>query len=233
VAWTALSRPQDVYLASESAKSFDFKAAPLSAARPGAAPSGGGTPAAASPPPIRYEGMARAEPARPPSRKSEGTFATPLIVAQTRRNRLFSDLLRAPARFLAAHSALRSPGELRAFLADKRGVDAFLNATVVRAVLASPALAGTVLGSPSVARAFLASPAMRDPGTVRALLSSRMAVKMLDCPGVQAALADPAVTRGIVSDPETARWLAANPQALILLGEQAPALARSMGAGAR
>lgn len=238
VAWSVLSRPDDAPLTSEAAQSFDLKSAPPSAPRAAPPPVSeemrDAVAAPVSPRPIPYAGMAVLRSAPPPAAKpAERSIVTPKLEEGTRRHRLFAALLRAPAHFLASRSAAGSPRALRAFLADKNGVDAFMNSTIVRVVLASPAVAKSVLGRPALVRAFLSSPAMQDPDAVRALLSSRMVAKMLDCPGVQEALADPAVIQGIVAEPETLRWLGENPGALNALASAAPALAQSLGAARR
>ena len=234
VAWSVFSRPDDA-VPTAAAQSFDLNSTPSAASARAAAPSEelrDAVAAPVSPRPIRYEGMAAVPPAPAAIaiKPAERSIVTPKIETATRRNRFFSALLSAPARFLASRTAVRSPGALRAFLADKRGVDAFMDSTVVRVVLASPATAKSVLGRPDMVRAFLVSPALQDPGAVRALLSSRMVAKMLDCPGVQEALADPAVIRGIVSDPETVRWIGENPQVLTAFASAAPALTQSLAA---
>jgi len=53
-------------------------------------------------------------------------------------------------------------------------------------------------------------------------------MKMLDCPGVQAALSDDTVVRRLATDPETAEFLARNPETLKAVAGAAPALARAI-----
>lgn len=231
VAWSVLSRSSDGILSPETARSFDLKTVPPPPRAPASAPSEDLRDAVASPRPILYDGLAAAQavPAavvKPP----ESNYVSPKLETQARRSRLFAAVLSAPAKLLASRSVLGSPRALKAFLDDPRAVDAYLNSTVVRAVLASPAVASAVLGRPALVQAFLSSPAMRDPGAVRALLSSRMVAKMLDCPGVQGALADPAVIRSFVGDPQALKWIDENPQAASALAAAAPALAKSLGA---
>lgn len=236
VAWSVLSRPDDAALSSEAARPFDLQSAPPRAAAPAPVEELRDAVAApASPRPILYEGLAAARSAPAPTavEAAERSIVTPALEAGVRRSRFFAALMSAPAKFLASRSALKSPRALRDFLADKSGVDAYMNSAVVRVALASPVVAKSILGRPALVRAFLESPAMRNPDSVRALLSSRMVVKMMDCPGVQEALADPAVIRSLAADPETLRWLGENPRALDALVSAAPALARSLGAAAR
>lgn len=232
VAWSVLSSPDATTLTSEQAGSFDFKEgpAPAPAAPRPAEELRDAVASPASPRPIPLESMASsARPVEAAPRALVPTFLTPKLEAGVRHGRIFAALLRAPARFLLSSSALKSPRALRAFLDDKKGVEAYMSSAVVRVVLNSPAAAKSLLGSPFLVRAFLASPAMSDPAAVRELLGSRMLVKMLDCPGVQEALADPAVIRSMVADPATVAWLGENPAALKAIASAAPALANSLG----
>jgi hypothetical protein len=223
VAWASFSRPTDLYLATDSARAFDLKTAPADARAAPAPEVHDAVAAPASPRPIPAAGMEKASRGAPgPSPRSAKAEV------RARRDGMFAALLRAPARFLASRTVLGRPSDLRAFLSDRRAVDSFMNGAVVRAVLARPAFAKTVLGRPALVRAFLESAAMRDPAAVRVLLSSRMVAKMLDCPGVQAALADPGVAGSMTADPATARWLAENPAAMTVLGASAPALAAAV-----
>lgn len=229
VAWSVLSSPDATTLTSEQAGSFDLKEGPAPAPAAAARPAEELRDAVASPVsprPIPLESMASAVPAA--AKPAVPPFLTPKLEAGVRRSRVFAALLRAPARFLVSSSALKSSRALRAFLDDKPGVEAYMSSAVVRVVLNSPTAAKSLLGSPSLVRAFLGSPAMSDPAAVRALLGSRMLVKMLDCPGVQEALADPAVIRSMVADPATVSWLAENPAALKAIASAAPALANSL-----
>jgi hypothetical protein len=231
VTWSVLARPDDAALTSEQAHAFDFMEAPRSAPAvpaPAAAEDLRDAVAApVSPRPIPLESMAVAAATQP--EPAARRLVTPELETAARRSKFFTALLSAPVRFLAAGTALKSPRALRGFLADKDGVEAYMNSALVRVVLNSPAAAKSVLGSPILVRAFLATPALRDPAAVRELLGSRMLVKMLDCPGVQEALADPAVIRNMVADPATLEWLAENPAALKAVASAAPALGRSLG----
>ncbi len=235
VAWFSSSRPQDAFLTAEAAHSFDLD-------RPTPAPP---APAAndelrdavaapASPLPIPLAGMSfgappgDAAPAAP--REPVPPAAPPARVAWARRSRALAALLRAPMRVMLGESALRSPRALRAFLRDPRRVDAYLDEALVRVALNSPVVAKIIVGRPALVMAFLASPAMRDASAVRELLASPMTRKILDCPGVQAALADPTTISRLAQSPEAARWLAENPAALRALAFAAPGLAGAFGA---
>ncbi|MDE2489760.1 MAG: hypothetical protein KGM24_02865 [Elusimicrobia bacterium] len=236
VAWSTLSRPVVTRLSSAQAESFDLKEAPhiaIASRSVAAQPAAAAVPS--SPRPIPLAGMAvdgasapagsaAARPLSPPA-------AAPERLRWARHNRLLEALLRAPGRVLAAHSVLGSPRALRGFLSDAKRVDAYLDSPLIRVALNSPVVTKLVLGNPGLVRVVLGSPALRDPSSVRALLSSPMLRKMLDCPGVQGALADRDVIRNLATDPATASWLAGNPQALAALAGMAPALARSLGAG--
>lgn len=231
VAWTVFSRPDDAV--SGAAAAFDFKEAPPPSSRPLSAGSEQLKDAvadAASPRPISVAEMAREAPPRVDRRPPVRPFLTPELESGVRKSKILNALLRAPARFLVAGSAMKSPRALNAFLGDKAAVDAYMNSTLVRVALNSPAVAKALIGNAALVRAFLGSPALRDPGTVKALVGSRMLAKMLDCPGVQGALADPAVIRSLASDPVTIEWIGRNPQSLNAIATAAPALAGSLSA---
>jgi hypothetical protein len=234
VAWSVFSRPEGV--APESASAFDLKETPAPehlAPRPAGEALKDAVAAPSSPRPISIEGMVVPGAASAAARPAVRPFLTPALEAGARKSRLLTALLRAPARFLIAATPLKSARGFGAFLGDKAAVNAYLDSPLVRAALNSPAVAKSVLGSPELVRAFLGSPAMRDPGTIKALLGSRMLVKILDCPGVQEALADPAVIRSIATDPGTLQWIVRNPQALTAIASAAPGLANSLGAAPR
>ena len=230
VGWTVLSRPSDRYSARSSggldqSGAFFARREPPELFRDAvAAPP---PPIAPSPRPVPAAEMRAAtraaKPAPPPAvdgRKAE---------RWARGQSALRSLLRAPAGFLLSRSALRAPAALRRFLDDKRAVESYLSSPLVRAALVSPAVAKAVLGNPAVAGAVLTAPAMRDPEAVRALLGSRLLRKVLDCPGVQAALEDRRLIESVAADPRVGRWLAENPQALRALAQAAPALAGLTG----
>ena len=237
VAWSVLSRPDGVD--PESASAFDLKetSAPerlvARVARPAGEELKDAVAAPSSPRPISIEGMAVTGAAPVAERLAPRPFLTPALEAGARKSRFLTALLRAPARFLIAATPLKSARAFGAFLGDKAAVNAYLDSSLVRAALNSPAVAKSILGSPELVHAFLGSAAMRDPGTIKALLGSRMLVKMLDCPGVQEALADPAVIRSIATDPGTLQWIVRNPQALKAIASAAPGLGNSLGAVSR
>ncbi|MDE2142848.1 MAG: hypothetical protein KGJ84_10585 [Elusimicrobia bacterium] len=238
VAWSVLSRPDATLITSEQANSFDLKIVspqerPMAAHVP-VEEMRDAVASPVSPRPIAMDGMlVPAAAPVPPSKPAFRSFLTPRLESGVLKSRFFAAMLGAPARFLAGSGPLKSPRAFRAFLDDKGAVDGYLNSTVVRVVLNSPAAAKAVLESPSLVKAFLGSPALRDPGVVRALVTSPMVLKMLDCPGVQEALADPAVIRSMTADPETLRWLGENPDAVRAMGSIAPALAGSLRASGR
>lgn len=230
VAWTASRRETDAYLTKETNTSFDLQelsptaeASLVAAARP--------APAAAPQPvpsslvkPIPLENMAGSSAPRPQGPRPPAF--TPKAERWARAHKVLAAFLKAPARYLTKRSAyLASPKALKAFLADPRRVNAYLDSSLVRAALNSPAVTKAVLSDPGVAKAFLGSPAMQDAGAVKALLTSKLFKKVLDCPGPQAALEDPSTITRLVSNPATLRWLGENPNALAALTKAAPALA--------
>lgn len=237
VGWSTLTRPAGDFVTGDAAKGFNLDApAPASPApRPAAAPDdlrdavaapASSLPGSLSPRPIAYEGMAvagRPAPAAAPA--GPVVPVTPKAEAWARKNKWWTALLAKPAALLARGSSLGNARDMRAFLADPRKVDAYLNSTLTRVVLNSPTAAKALLGNPAVVRAALASPALQDPQALRELLASPMLRKMLDCPGVQEALADEGVMRRMWTDPQTVAWIASHPQALSTIAAAAPALA--------
>ncbi|MEK7382349.1 MAG: hypothetical protein AAB262_03585 [Elusimicrobiota bacterium] len=203
VVWSALSRPTDAYLMGEAARSFDLQASRVPAA----------VLSVARPPAPRGMAVAGHKPA-PGSAAAPARDLPARVVRKARASRLFMNLLAKPAPFLMAQTSLRSAREMRAFLADRGRVDAYMNSPLVRVALNSATFTKAVLGNGRLVRAFLASPALQDPVVVRELLRSPLMRKMLDCPGIQQALADPNTIAGLISEPETARFMAEHPQAL-------------------
>ncbi|MCR4296778.1 MAG: hypothetical protein NUW21_14690, partial [Elusimicrobia bacterium] len=161
------------------------------------------------------------------------TVITPKAAAWAKRHRFCGALLSKPAAYMVSRSALGSARSLRAFLANPKKVDAYMNSPLVRVTINSPAVAKALLGNPAVIRAFLASPAMRDPRAARALLGSPMVRKMLDCPAIHEALGDPVVMRRMLSDPQTIAWIAAHPDALMAITHAVPALGGAFSAKTR
>lgn len=234
VAWSVFARPDDTVITDETVKSFNLQRGPapaVASAPPRSEELRDAVAAPVSPRPIALAEMspAAAAPAKPAAPPPSRPPVTARLVSAVRSGRVFAGLLRSPARMMASGSALASPRALRAFLADKRAVNRYLDSAVVRVVLNSPAAAKAVIGSSLVVRAFLSTPAMQDKKAVADLLSSRMLIKMLDCPGVQAALTDEKVVRRIATDPDTAQFLAQNPQALQAIAGAAPELAKALG----
>jgi hypothetical protein len=238
VTWSVLSRPEDTYITREGANSFNLQTGPAPARPPMAlAPGESLRDAVAAAPPapsslmrvIATPGMAVGGLAKDAADKRY-TVITPKAEAWAKKHKFLSGLIAKPASFLMSRSSLGSARGLRAFLADPKKVDAYMNSTLVRVTLNSPTVAKALLGNPAVIRAFLATPALRDPQTVRALLSSPMLHKMLDCPAIQEALGDPEVMMKMVADPQTIAWIASHPQALMAIAEAAPALGDAFGA---
>lgn len=174
--------------------------------------------------PIPLEGMAGSKP------KPGGPGKVPVVTAKAvrwvRTHKVFAAFLKAPARYLAGKGGrMRSAGAFQDFLADKKQVDAFLDSPLVRVALNSPVISRALLGDPDVAKAFLGSPAMQDPAAVKALMSSRLLQKVLDCPGPQGAIEDGRTLPGILTNPAVIGWLKENPSALKTLSQAVPALA--------
>jgi len=234
VGWSVLSRPTDVFVTGEAAQAFNLQTGLTATSSRSIATGETLRDAVAAPPassltrPIPLEGMAvrGIGPAARPAAASGFARDLPVrVVRKARKTRLFMNLLAKPASFLMAQTSLRSARAMRAFLSDRRRVEAYLDSPLVRVALNSAAFTKAVLGNGRLVRAFLGSPALQDPALVRELLRSPMMRKMLDCPGIQQALADPETIMGLVSDPETLRFVAEHPQALQSIASAAPALA--------
>ncbi|UPT73772.1 MAG: hypothetical protein M0D55_18290 [Elusimicrobiota bacterium] len=243
VAWTVLSRPTDVFVTGDAAAGFNLQEGPEPVRSANFASGEALRDAvAAAPPapssltaPIATEGMAYGSARKIPvtvsaSGAAASAPAKPMTVISARAetwargNRLFAAMAAKPAAFFMSRSALGSARSMKAFLADPKKVDAYMNSALVRIALNSPTFAKAVLGNPAVIRAFLASPAMKDPAVARALVGSPMVRKMLDCPAIQEALGDPAVMQKMVADPQTIMWIAAHPDALMAITNAVPAL---------
>lgn len=241
VTWSVVSRPSDTFMTAETAGAFNLQTGPAPA-RPSSPLSPGETlrdAVAAAPPPASSLMKPIADPGMVVGAAPKGgmnrpiTVITPKTEAWARKHRLLAGLIAKPAKFMISRSALGSPRSLREFLADPRKVDAYMNSSLVRVAINSPAVAKALLGNPSVIRAFLASPAMRDAKAARALLGSPMVRKMLDCPAVQEALGDPVVLRRMFTDPETIRWLAAHPETMTAITAAVPAFGGAFSAKTR
>lgn len=233
VAWSVFSRPADDSVAKEQARAFDLQqveAPPAARPTPPAESVRDAVAEPVSPRPIPLETMVVPGRVAREARRPAPPPVLPKAEAWARHTKAFAAMLNAPAGLIRSASAFRDARTLKGFLADPRAVDAFMDSALTRVTLKSPAIARAVIGSPTLVRAVLSSPAMRDPAAVRALLSSRMLAKILDCPAVQEALSDPAALRGSLADPETVRWFGENPQALQSLAKAAPALADAFAA---
>ena len=241
VSWSVLSRQDDSFMTRETANAFNLQTGPAPARAP--APLSAGetlrdSVAAAPPPasslmkPIAAEGMAVGGLPQAAAVK-RFTVITPRAEAWAKKHKFLAGLIAKPASFLLSRSSLGSARDLRAFLGDPKKVDAYMNSQLVRVTLNSPTVAKALLGNGEVIRAFLAAPALRDPSAVRALLSSPMFKKMLDCPAIQEALGDPEVMRKMISDPKTIAWIGAHPQALTAITQAVPALGDAFNSPAR
>ncbi len=188
------------------------------------------TPAPASSlPPSRLPSVPASEPSRPaPASAGKVPVVTAKAVKWARTHRVFAAFLKSPARMLAGKGArMSSPAALKAFLADREQVEAYLDSPLVRIALNSPVVSKALLSDPGVATAFLGSPAMRDPEAVKALMTSSLLKKILDCPGPQAALEDPKTLTSLVTNPATVNWLAKNPDGLKGLTAALPGVAEA------
>jgi hypothetical protein len=242
VTWSVMSRPQDAFITHEVADSFNLQEGPAPARSPMAlAPGETLRDAVAAAPPVAsslvrptgtdslmYSSKA---PAAQPDYKSKPVTAKAETWA--RKSKLVAALVTPPAAFLMNHSSLSSARGLRAFLADPKKVDGYMNSALVRIAINSPTVAKALLGNPAVIRAFLSTPAMKDPAAVRALVGSPMVQKMLDCPAIQEAMTDPGVMNKMMADPQTLMWVVAHPDALEAISKAAPALGDAITSKAR
>lgn len=239
VTWSVLSRPADTVITREVADSFDLQTGPApgrrEVLRDAVASTPAPVPASSLTRPIAAPDMVLSPnpvsvPARSAAPSSPRARVTAKAETWARKHPLLAGLIAKPAAVLMRRSALGSARSLRAFLADPKKVDAYLNSPLVRVALNSPTVAKTVLGNPAVIRAFLATPAMSDPRAVRELVGSPMLRKMLDCPAIQEALGDPVVMRRMMADTKTILWLAQHPQAADAITRAAPALGGALSA---
>lgn len=232
-----LSHHEEVYITREGSKSFNFQNGPEPARAPMASGETLRDAVSAAPPvassltrPIADSTFAVAKPpVKEEVPEKRYTVITPKAESWAKRHKFFSDIAARPAAALLARGPLGSARALRAFLSDRKKVDSYMNSAIVRVTLNSPTAAKALLGNPVVVRAALATPAMRDGQAVRALLGSPMLKKMLDCPAVQEALADPGVIQRMITDPQTILWLAHHPDVMTAIGTAAPALAEAAG----
>lgn len=249
VAWTVYSRPVDVFVTGDAARGFNLQDAPAPSSPTSFASGESLRDAVASAPPapssltapIATEGMAygAANKLTVSQSASGGSAPAPgrpmtVISAKAERwartNKLMAALVTKPAAFLMSRSAMGSARSMKAFLADPKKVDGYMNSSLVRIALNSPTFAKSVLGNPALIRAFLSSPAMKDPQVVRSLIGSPMLKKMLDCPAIQEALGDPAVMQKMIADPQTVMFVASHPEVLMAIADAAPALGDAFSA---
>lgn len=228
VAWTTLTRPIDPRMTDVAVDASDFQIAPAPQFPSAAHDSMRDAMASPKPIPIAGYSMTPTAPARPATAPEAAVPKLPPgVELKAKRSPVFTAMLESPARFLMRRTALGDSRGFRRFLANPKAVDAYLDSSLVRAALRSPAVTKTVLANGRLVRAFLDTPAMQDPVALAALLKSPMFKKMVDCPGVQEALADPRVMVRLGSDPATLDYLAEHPQAADALAKAFPALAHA------
>lgn len=227
VAWSTLTRPIDHRMADVAVEASDFQIAP--APQFPSAAHDSMRDAMASPKPIPIAGYSMTPKAAVPAMAPEAQVpkVPPGVEQKAKRSPVFAAMLESPARFMMRRTALGDARGFRRFLANPKAVDAYLDSALVRAALRSPAVTKTVLTNGRLVRAFLDTPAMKDPTALAMLLKSPMFKKMVDCPGVQLALADPRVMVRLGSDPATLDYLAEHPQAADALAKAFPALAHA------
>ena len=241
VTWSVVSRPDDAYITHDVANSFNLQTGPAPVrASVALAPGETLRDAVAAAPPAPSSLMRQiADPgmvvgsAPKSALERPYTVITPKAEAWAKKHKFLAGMIAKPAAFMISHSSIGSARAMRAFLADPKKVDAYMNSALVRITLNSTTVAKALLGNPAVIRAFLATPAMSDPKTVRALLGSPMLRKMLDCAAIQEALGDPAVMNRMVADPQTITWIASHPQALMAISQAVPALGDAFSAKTR
>lgn len=225
VAWTTLTRPVDPRMADHAVDASDFQVAPTPRFPSASADSMRDAMASPAPIPIAGYSMSPARPATVP--QAAVPKVPPGVELKAKRSPVFTALLDSPARFLMRKTTLGDARGFKRFLASPRAVDAYLDSPLVRAALRSPAVTKSVLANGRLVRAFLDTPAMQDPVALATLLRSPMFNKMVDCPGVQEALADPRVMVRLASDPATLDYLSEHPQAAAALAKAFPALAQA------
>lgn len=232
VTWSVMSLQDNSYITHEVVNSFNLQTGPAPTRAPVALSPGetlrdatAAVPPAPSsltkliaPPGLAVDGLSKN------AADKQHTVITPRAEAWAKNHEFLAGLIAKPASFLMSRSSLGSVRDLRAFLADPQKVDAYMNSTLVRVTINSPAVAKVLLGNPAVIHAFLATPAMRDPQAVRALLGSPMLRKMLDCPAIQKALGEPEVMNKMIADPKTISWIVAHPDALMAIASAVPAM---------
>lgn len=232
----ALSRERKAIVSPVAPASFDLEqvseqgeAAIARAARttpPAAQPSAPPRPSMGVIAPIPIQGMAGTVSKPRPGGPGKVPVVTAKAVRWVRTHRVFAAFLKAPARYLSGKGdRMSSPAAFRAFLGDKKQVDAFLDSPLVRVALNSPVVSRALMGDPDVVKAFLGSPAMKDPATVKQFLSSPLFQKVIDCPGPQGVIEDGRTLPQTLTNPAVISWMRDNPSAVSALSEAIPALA--------
>jgi hypothetical protein len=228
VGWSMMTRPVDPRMVDVEVHASDFPSQAPAPSFPSAA-ADSMRDAMASPQPIPIAGYSMTPQQRPATvPEASVPKVPPGVELKAKSDPAMTAMLGAPARFLMRRTTLGDARGFKRFLASPKAVDGYLNSPLVRAALKSPAVTKTVLGNGALVRAFLDTPAMQDPVALAALLRSPMFKKVVDCPGVRDALADPAVLVRLVSDPATVGYLSEHPQAAEALGKAFPALAAAV-----
>lgn len=176
--------------------------------------------------PIPIEGMSGTVSKPRPGGPGKVPVVTAKSVRWVRTHKVFAAFLKAPARYLAGKGdRMSSPAAFRAFLDDKKQVNAFLDSPLVRVALNSPVISRALMSDPGVLKAFLGSPAMRDPATVRRFVTSPLFRKVIDCPGPQGAIEDGRTLPQTLASPAVISWVKDNPSGMAALESAIPALA--------
>ena len=225
VAWSTLTRPIDPRMSDHAVDPSDFTSAPKPNFPIATADSMRDAMASPQPIPIAGYTMTPQRPATVP--EAQVPKVPPGVELKAVRSPVFSALLDSPARFLMRRTTLGDAKTFKRFLANPKAVDAYLDSSLVRAALRSPTVTKSVLANGRLVRAFLGTPAMQDPVALATLLRSPMFKKMMDCPGVQGALADPTVMVRLAADPATLEYLSEHPQAADALTKALPAMAQA------
>ena len=208
----------------EHIRDFDMEAGPAPAPAP-AAPAEAVAPAAPSDPAemmaMRDAPAERPAPAISPLLQETLKKAAPPAAADpgawVRKHSLFQSLMAGPAKFMVNNTHFGAPRKLLAFLSDPTRMNRYLNHRFIRGALDNPSVVKNMLATPAMAKAFVESPAMRDPALVRALLKSGLVDRLAKSPGVKAALGDSAFTEKVMMQPEVMSWLTKNPDAAKLM----------------
>lgn len=230
VGWSMMTRPIDPRMVDVEVQASDLPS-PAPAPRFPASDSESMRDAMASPQPIPIAGysMSPTPPERPATVPQAAVPKVPPgVELKAKADPVFTAMAAAPAKFLMRRTALGDARGFKKFMANQRAVDRYMNSPLVRAALRSPAVTKSILTNGALVRAFLATPAMQDPVALATLLRSPMFKKMIDCPGVQEAFADPRVMVRLGSDPATLDYLSEHPQAAEALAKAFPALAAAV-----